>query len=163
MSPLIKYSSFFGPSSGHPPEAVQVQRSLPLQELDCHIAVRRDSGLGQPQLFPQRPVVLDYPVVGQGKGSILDTAQKGVVVAVTFFTPLGGHAGVPHHHPGVPGNLKPHGMGGPWTLVDMELSPAVVGDSGGVRSPYLTSRGEYGENPVSFPSGQAVSVVDQAE
>ena len=101
--------------------------------------------------------------MGQGKGSLLDMAQKGVVVVVTFFTPLGGHAGVPHHRPGVPGNLKLHGMGGPWTLVDMELSPAVVGDSGGVRSPYLAGSGKDGENPVSFPSGQAVAVVDQAE
>ena len=56
-----------------------------------------------------------------------------------------------------------HGMGGPWTLVDVELSPAVVGDSGGIRSPYLASCGENGENPVSLPFGQAVAVVDQTE
>ena len=64
----------------HPPEAVKVQRSLPLQQLDCHIAVRLDPGPGQPQLFPQRPVVLNHSVVGQGKGSPLDATQKGGVL-----------------------------------------------------------------------------------
>lgn len=148
---------------GQPSEAVKVQRSLPLQELDRHIAVRLDPVFWDSQLLAQRPVVLNHPVVGQGKRPLPGLAQEGMVVVIAIFIPLGGHAGVPHHYPGVSRKPLVYGMGGLWALVDVKLSPAVIGNSGGVRSPYLTSCGENGENPVSLPFGQAVAVVNQAE
>ena len=73
------------------------------QQLDRHIAVGLNGGLRQVVLVPEQPVVVEHPVVGQGKAGFSGLAGKGVVVPVVQGVPLGGHAGMSHDHPGVTG------------------------------------------------------------
>ena len=136
---------------------------MPLYELDRHIAVGLDPGVGQVQIPAQSLVVVEDTVVGQGKGVTVHVAGEGVVVVGLAGAALGGHSGVAHDGVDVVGQEKPELMGGEGLLVDVEPSAAAVGNAGGIGAPGLTGNGEGTEQPGLLPAAETVAGVHQTE
>ena len=136
---------------------------MTLDELDRHIAVGLDFGVGQMQIPAQSLVVVEDTVVGQGKGVTVHSTGEGVVVVGLAGAALGGHSGVAHDGVDVVGQEKPELMGGEGLLVDVEPSAAAVGNAGGVGASGLTSDGERLKELCPLPAIEIVTRVHQTE
>ena len=78
---------------------------------------------------PTQPVIIiNYPVVSQGKRQVTGLPRKGMIVEVEPLAPLSGHTGVAHDVPGVRRDTPAHFVGGPGRLLDLDSSVMHTGN-----------------------------------
>ena len=144
-------------------QAVQMEGSFLFYQLYRDVAVCLDSGPGQTVSPTQLHIILEHAVVCQCKGCPSCISVKGVIVAVTLLTALGCQARVAHHGVDTSGNPEPHPVGRQGALIDVKPSATVVGDAGGVRSPYLALGGQDRQKTVLFSGAELMSIVQHTE
>ena len=84
---------------------------------------------------------------------------KGMIVAVLHFGALCGHSGVAHYRLYLCRKSKTHPPGRKWPLVDTELRPGSICDSGRICSTDLTGNGKGGNDPVLLLCGKRSAVI----
>ena len=97
------------------------------QQLHCDKAVGFDFGFRELLLFAKQQIVMQYAVVRQREGEASCRTTKSVVVIVLFRAALCHHTGMPHNDPCIIEQPDMQLVGRQGTLVDVQLTPAVVG------------------------------------
>ena len=121
---------------GHGFQALQIETPALFKQLYSNIAVCLNPGLGQALL--KGNVIMNHTIVGKGKGQAVNLTTERMVVVVPFGTSLSRITSMAHHSPGFHRNAELHKAPSPRTLVDLELSPNVVGNAGSVRAANFT-------------------------
>jgi len=114
--------------------------------------------MGQVLVLAERQVIVQHTVVRQREG---DTrcALEGMVVVIVLLVSLGGHARMPHNADSIIGQSESHQVRGIGALVDRQVSVAVIGDAGGVRTAIFAGNGQRRDKTLLLRGGQAMAVV----
>ena len=81
---MIQYGNTKGSIQflGHGCQRSGMNVTAVLQQLNCHIAVRTDFGAGQLFFSAQLQVIVNHPVMGQGKGSFPCCGPERVIIEI---------------------------------------------------------------------------------
>ena len=82
-----------------------------------------------------------------------------MIIIVVLLIPLSGHTGVAHDTAGILRQAEAHQVCRPWPLIDCQMTGVVVGNTGGIRAPFLSSGGQCGDESFLLGGSQIALII----